>query len=142
MDTRSQHLLAEYYGCAPDLLNDLPRLEKLMQRAAVHANTRVLQTVMHRFHPQGVSGVVIIEESHLSIHTWPETGYAAVDFYTCGAGIPERAHVFLMRELKAARAELMVVERGLGDGRSLRLKAHREDLPGQASRPFEEVEQA
>ena len=95
MDTRGRHLLVEYHGCAEGLLDDLAAVEALMNRAAVAANTTVVASVFHPFQPQGVSGVVVIEESHLSIHTWPEYGYAAVDFYTCGQGIPEEAHAVL-----------------------------------------------
>ncbi len=55
-----------------------------MENAARESNAEILKVVFHRFEPQGVSGVVVLAESHISIHTWPEAGYAAVDFYTCG----------------------------------------------------------
>jgi S-adenosylmethionine/arginine decarboxylase-like enzyme len=82
--------------------------------------------VFQPFEPHGVSGVVVIEESHISIHTWPEHGYAAVDFYTCGHADPEIAHEFLAAGLGAAHAEVMYVDRGLGaPGRNLKLRSHR-----------------
>jgi S-adenosylmethionine decarboxylase proenzyme len=84
-----------------------------MKRAALAAQTTLVQSVFHRFSPQGVSGVVVVEESHLSIHTWPEYGYAAVDFFTCGEGLPESAHAVLREGLGAERSEVMKVERGL-----------------------------
>ena len=96
-----------------------------MNQAALAANTRVVASVFHPFEPQGITGVVVIEESHLSIHTWPEHGYAAVDFFTCGAGLPEAAHRVLREGLGARRSELMVVDRGLsGPGQGMRVRSH------------------
>lgn len=111
--TAGRHLLAEYHGCAPGRLDDQAHIEGLMRRAAEVAGATVVACVFHRFAPQGVTGVVIIEESHLSVHTWPEHGYAAVDFFTCGDCDPEAAHDFLRRQLGAARSEIMLIERGL-----------------------------
>ncbi|MEC7520837.1 MAG: adenosylmethionine decarboxylase [Myxococcota bacterium] len=125
MDTRGRHLLVEYHGCSEAMLDDLEGVEALMNRAAVAANTSVVASVFHPFQPQGVSGVVVIEESHLSIHTWPEYGYAAVDFYTCGQGVPEEAHAVLLEGLEATGAEVMTVDRGLGlPGRGCRIRSH------------------
>ena len=73
-----------------DVLNDPARLETLMKRGVVAARATTLGTIFRRFSPQGVSGVVVVEESHFSIHTWPEYGYAAVDFYTCGDCLPRK----------------------------------------------------
>ncbi|RMH41726.1 MAG: adenosylmethionine decarboxylase, partial [Deltaproteobacteria bacterium] len=84
LDTRSRHVLAEYHGCDPAVLDDRGTIEPLMRRAAQAAGATVVGSMFHEFAPQGVSGVVVVEESHLSIHTWPEYGYAAVDFFTCG----------------------------------------------------------
>lgn len=129
MDTLGRHLLVEYFGCDPEVLNDEARIRTLMRDAAKAAGATEVAVVFHRFSPQGVSGVVVVEESHLSIHTWPEYGYAAVDFYTCGECDPQRAHDLLKRGLEAAEAELMTVDRGLGQGqgqpaRSMRLATH------------------
>ncbi len=66
------------------LLSDVDGIHSMMIEAAKAANATVMQSAFHRFEPQGVSGTVILAESHLSIHTWPEKGYAAMDFYTCG----------------------------------------------------------
>lgn len=113
MDTLGKHLLAEYHGCEANLLNDVHAVETMMTAAAEAAGTRVVKTVFHRFEPQGVSGVVVIEESHLSIHTWPEKGYAAVDCYTCGDGMPEKAFQYLKEVLKPLRSDRILVQRGL-----------------------------
>lgn len=122
MDTRARHLLAEYHGCDPGLLDDPVALEALLRAAAEAARVRAVDAQFRRLAPQGVSGVIVIEESHLSIHTWPETGYAAADFFTCGDGLPEAAHALLGPGLRAARAEVLLIERGLpGPGPSLRV---------------------
>ena len=126
MKTLGRHLLAEYHGCRGDVLNDVRGIEDLMNRAAKAAGASVVASVFHPFTPQGVSGVVVIEESHLSIHTWPEVGYAAVDFYTCGDCQPELAHEFLRTHLGASGWELLTVDRGLeGRASSLRVGKHR-----------------
>ena len=110
--THGRHLLVEYMGCNPSTLNSLDRIKSLMKAAAKAANTTIVTSTFKPFDPQGVSGVVVIEESHLSIHTWPEVGYAAVDFYTCGKGEPEKAHEVLLMGLEATEHELIRVERG------------------------------
>ena len=113
LNTRGRHLLVEYAGCDLTVLDDLKRIETLMNDAAKAAGTNVVASVFQPFEPQGVTGVVVIEESHLSIHTWPEYGYAAVDFFTCGDGLPELAHEVLRNGLQASEAEVMFVERGM-----------------------------
>lgn len=125
MNTLGSHLLVEYEGCDPDLLDDEAKIRDLMREAARAAGATEVAVVFHRFSPQGVTGVVVVEESHLSIHTWPEYGYASVDFYTCGECEPKRAHEVLLRGLCATRAEVMRVERGLrGMPRAMRLAQH------------------
>jgi S-adenosylmethionine decarboxylase len=78
------HIVCELSGCDAAKLTDVDAVRTMMEAAAKAANASIVTSAFHRFQPQGVSGVVVIEESHLSIHTWPETGYAAMDFYTCG----------------------------------------------------------
>ena len=84
MKTLGKHLLLELYGCDLSALNNLPELQKNMVKAAKEAGATVVGEVFHQFNPHGISGVVVIAESHFSIHTWPEYGYASVDLYTCG----------------------------------------------------------
>jgi len=112
--THGQHLLVEYWGCDSEVLDDLGAVEALMKRAAEAAGATVVQSVFHRFSPQGVTGVVVVEESHLSIHTWPEVGYASVDFYTCGDCRPDKAHRVLEGGLKPSHSEKLFVRRGVG----------------------------
>ena len=127
MKTLGKHLLAEYYGCDAALLNDEARLSRLLHEAAAAAKVRVIGSIEHRFSPHGVTCVLAIEESHLSIHTWPESGYAAADFFTCGEADPMQAHHHLQTQLRPTHCETLVLSRGNGpEGSSIR----RETLGG------------
>ncbi len=119
LSTYGRHLVAEYHRCDPRLLDDVDAITDLMQAAAIAAGATIVRTAFHRFAPTGVSGVVVIQESHLSIHTWPEQGYAAIDFYTCGDCDPKVAHEVLARRLDAQVGELILLERGI-PGASMR----------------------
>src|SRR5690606_15137706 len=80
-----RHAILDLYDCANrELLDDKKALQQLFRETAEHLKCTIVNEVFHTFTPQGVSGVVVIAESHLSVHTWPELGYAAVDLYTCG----------------------------------------------------------
>jgi S-adenosylmethionine decarboxylase proenzyme len=126
MDTTAKHLLIEYHGCDKELLDDKDRLERLLRYAAEKAGATVVGVIFHTFSPQGVSGVVVVEESHFSIHTWPEYRYAAVDCYTCGDCEPHAAHDYLKEELSATETELMILDRGQSPPRpSIKMAAHR-----------------
>lgn len=116
METFGRHLLVEYRGCRPAALDDKEQLERLMRTAAEEAGATIIQAILHQFSPQGVSGVVVVEESHLSIHTWPERGYAAVDFYTCGDCVPTKAHEVLIRGLEPKEYQVLTIHRGLEVG--------------------------
>lgn len=107
-----------------------------MNQAAKAARTNIVASVFQPFEPQGVTGVVVVEESHLSIHTWPEVGYAAVDFFTCGDSIPEMAHRVLAEGLRAEHAEVIFVDRGMshvgaGRGASMRMRSHSTESYGE-----------
>lgn len=87
MNSLGRHILVEFIGCNSDVLNDVAAIEKGMVEAATEAGATVIQSNFHHFSPYGVSGVVVIQESHLAIHTWPEYQYAAVDLFTCGTSV-------------------------------------------------------
>lgn len=126
MNTRSQHLLIELFECSRQALQNRSLVEDLLKQAAIAANVTIVQSVFHEYSPQGVTGVVIIEESHLSIHTWPEHGYASVDFYTCGDGLPEKALEVIKTGLSAERTEVILVNRGLSlAGTSMDIQYHK-----------------
>ncbi|KKM08784.1 S-adenosylmethionine decarboxylase proenzyme [Clostridiales bacterium PH28_bin88] len=114
MQALGRHILAEIYGCDFEILNDIKRVEEIMVNAALEAGAEVREFVFHKFSPQGVSGVVVISESHLAIHTWPELGYAAVDVFTCGDRVnPWDACNYLTRHFKAEQVSATEIERGI-----------------------------
>lgn len=78
------HLVAEYFGCDPILLDTAASLEQVLMSAAEVSGTHVLGSLVREFQPHGVTCMLVLAESHLSIHTWPECRYAAVDFFSCG----------------------------------------------------------
>ncbi len=84
MKSLGKHIVVELYDCNHKTLNDHEKVQRLMVGAAKAAKATVVTSEFHHFNPYGVSGAVIIAESHLTIHTWPEYGYAAVDVFTCG----------------------------------------------------------
>jgi len=79
-----RHIIAEFYECDKDILDDVDKIEELMKKASIESGATIVTSTFHRFLPHGVSGAVIVSESHFAIHTWPEYGYASVDIYTCG----------------------------------------------------------
>jgi len=109
----ARHLLAEYYGCEAAVLDDERALEEVLREAAIAARTTILDVHLHKFAPQGVSGVVILAESHLAIHTWPEHGYASIELYVCGQQAdPERGHARLVERLRPQHTETELLVRG------------------------------
>ena len=107
------HYIAEFWECPTDILNDVSRLEILAREAAESARVTVLKSQFHQFSPQGVTGLLLLSESHLSMHTWPEHGYCAMDFFTCGDGIAARESVLeLASRFGARRLELQTIIRG------------------------------
>jgi S-adenosylmethionine decarboxylase proenzyme len=109
-----RHVLLDLFGCDPALLRDAAFLQDLLERAARAARATVVRSVFHRFSPQGVSGVVVIQESHLTIHTWPERGTASIDIYTSGtAAEPLLAVPVLHEGLRASSQSLQELRRGL-----------------------------
>jgi len=102
-----KHCILELYNCCPEKLNDESFLRSSITNAVQLAGATLLQLISHRFDPQGVTGLALLAESHLSIHTWPESGYAAVDVFTCGDHtMPERACKELVRALEAGEHSL------------------------------------
>jgi len=114
LNALGRHILVELYDCNREALNDLGFLRDAMVTAAVNCGAVVLGESFHNFSPQGVSGVVVIAESHLSIHTWPEYGYAAIDIFTCGTTVrPEKAAEVLIEKLGSRNHSLREIQRGL-----------------------------
>lgn len=80
----ASHWLVDCYGCRSDRLRDAATLERVLMAAADRGNLSVLRSQRHQFHPQGATVLLLLSESHLSLHTWPERHYAALDLFTCG----------------------------------------------------------
>ena len=107
-----KHLLLELYRCDYEKLNDESFLRCKLNRAAKLAKATVLNLISNKFEPQGVTAIVLLAESHISIHTWPESNYSAVDIFTCGQTmLPELASQYLIQALQAKEHSLRVIER-------------------------------
>ncbi|MBQ4106947.1 MAG: adenosylmethionine decarboxylase [Lentisphaeria bacterium] len=108
-------MMIEYYGCDADILNDPVRMEQIFLNAARTSGAHVISSHFHRFQPQGVSGIVVIAESHFAVHAWPEYGYAAVDIFTCGKTIDFQTAEETMRREMASKRHVVIGEfdRGL-----------------------------
>jgi S-adenosylmethionine decarboxylase len=108
------HLLVELYGCDEDSLRLETSVGGAMRDAAIESEATVVAQSFHEFKPWGVSGAVIIQESHYTIHTWPEHGYAAVDLFYCGGTVKVHKAIDVLRErFKPERIKFLVVRRGL-----------------------------
>lgn len=114
MNSLGTHLLLELKNCKNGVLADLEFVETALLDAATEAKATIVEHKFHEFNPFGISGMVIIAESHLSIHTWPEYNYAAVDIFTCGDIIkPEDAAKFLIDRFESTEPQIMEIKRGL-----------------------------
>lgn len=106
--------LAEFYDCCSEVISSKSRIQEAMIEAAKIANATIVADVFHEFNPFGISGVVVIAESHMAIHSWPEYLCASVDIFTCSPAMrPDEAIEFLKRVFGAKRVEIQKVERGL-----------------------------
>ncbi|MCL5788266.1 MAG: adenosylmethionine decarboxylase [Candidatus Marsarchaeota archaeon] len=114
--TRGIHLLAELYGCDRDATSDLETVRRAMRKAAHASGSSVVSEHFIPLHP-GVTGVIVVMESHLSVHTWPESGYASVDVYTCGLKRDPEASLLVIRDaFNPKYIQTMTVERGVRGG--------------------------
>ena len=106
------HCILELYGCPATVLNDAQKIQQALREASRVAKSTLLGEIHHAFQPHGVTALALLAESHISVHTWPETGYAAVDVFTCGDHtMPEKACVYLASSLEAADYSLQTVAR-------------------------------
>lgn len=114
MNALGRHILAEVFGCDRSVLDNPQEVERILVQAALDAGAEVREVAFHKFSPQGVSGVVVISESHLAVHTWPELGYAAVDVFTCGDRVdPWDACNLIVDGFKAQNMTATETKRGI-----------------------------
>jgi S-adenosylmethionine decarboxylase proenzyme len=108
-----RHFLVEYHRCDPKVLNHKEKIKEVMLKAADICGATVLGSSFHNFSPHGVSGMVVIAESHIAIHTWPEFDYAAVDIFTCGTKVdPWKAYNHIKVCLDSRETNIREIERG------------------------------
>ncbi|MFN1833994.1 adenosylmethionine decarboxylase [Balneola sp. MJW-20] len=114
MEALGRQILVEFYDCDSNSINDVEYIEEGMLNAAKAAKATIISHNFHKFSPYGVSGMVVIAESHISIHTWPEYNYAAVDIFTCGDTIdPWGIQEFLKETFSSQIVSSMEMKRGL-----------------------------
>jgi S-adenosylmethionine decarboxylase len=123
--TLAKHRIIECYECNPDVLNDPVELEKVLLKSARDSGATIVGSHFHTFEPQGVSGIVVVAESHFSVHSWPEYRYAAVDAFGCGDSIDIDIALAVLREGLETEDIVLAgdLERGhLNDGRVDRVR--------------------
>ncbi len=114
MQALGRQILVEFYKCNSDILKDVKTIETAMLSACQKAKATIVRHTFHEFSPFGVSGVVVIAESHVAIHTWPEYNYAAVDIFTCGETIdPWIIYKHLEEQFQSLQSSNMEIKRGL-----------------------------
>ena len=114
MNALGRHLLIELFDCDSHAINNLEAVKGALVEAAKRAHATIVDVVFHEFNPFGISGVVVIAESHLAIHTWPEYRYAAVDIFSCGEILrPEVAANYLVEQFGAERTSVVEMQRGM-----------------------------
>ena len=107
------HLLIDLHGCDAEVIGASGQTEAALLEAAERCGATIIEHHFHQFSPHGVSGMILIAESHLSVHTWPENGFVAVDIFTCGKNMrPEVAIEVLEGAFNAERVNVMKVTRG------------------------------
>jgi len=114
--TFGRHVVGDFHGVSEEVLNDYDLLREILHEAASACGATVVGENFAKFEPQGVTGVLVLAESHLSIHTYPEHGFCAIDCYTCGTEVdPQKAYRYLVKRLKPLKAFQRGLERGKGE---------------------------
>lgn len=106
-----KHYLLNLYGCPYHLLNDMDFIVQLLRDAAIICGATILDTSYHQFQPEGVTAIVMLAESHISIHTWPEKGTAACDVYTCSDTDPRVGCEFIIEKLCSLDHKMTYIKR-------------------------------
>lgn len=114
MDALGRHIILEMWRCCNDIISNVDSVKEILTEAAKSVQATLVDIVCHQFSPYGVTGVIILAESHISVHTWPEYGYAAADIFICGGNIihPQNAASFIMQAFRAKETSLLEFKRG------------------------------
>lgn len=111
------HYIVEASGCDPKVIGNVEKVQQILVKSAEIAGASVWSISCSKFPPSGVSGVVVISESHISTHTWPEMGYAALDIYTCGTSVrPDKAVIYAVEAFGAETSHITEITRGIDEG--------------------------
>ena len=114
MNYLGRHIILDLFDCPATLLKDPDEVHAIMKAGALAMKATIVEEAFHHFSPDGVSGVIIIKESHLTIHTWPEHNYAAVDIFTCGNMQMDAGLDYLVKAFRCGRSDLRELKRGEG----------------------------
>ena len=113
MDTLGKHVILEMWGCCKDTIDNVEVVKEILVKATASVKATLVDVVCHRFSPYGVTGVAILAESHIAVHTWPERGYAAADIFICGSAInPRDAAAYMTEAFSAKETSFLELKRG------------------------------
>jgi len=116
-DPIGHHYIVEASGCDAEIISNVGKVQQILVKAAEISGAKVWSVSFSKFPPHGVSGVVVISESHISVHTWPEYGYGAIDFYTCGQSVePEKGLNYAVEAFGASTSHITEITRGIDEG--------------------------
>ena len=106
------HLIADFFECDPSVINNAESVEKIMTESVKISGATIIKPFFHRFSPHGISGIIVVAESHFAIHTWPEHYAAAVDIFSCGEFNYTDALIHIRNSFKSAENSVVQIWRG------------------------------
>ena len=113
MATLGRHIILEMWGCCKDTIDNVAVVREILVKATESVKATLVDVVCHRFSPHGVTGVAILAESHIAVHTWPEHGYAAADIFICSSAInPRDAASYMTEAFYAKETSFLELKRG------------------------------
>ncbi len=108
------HIIADMYGVDPEMLARVEKMKEIFEGVIKYAKLSKISSDYYQFRPTGASGVILIAESHLSFHTWPEYGLVTLDIYTCGdPEQAEKAYQYIKEKLNPERVDIVKMDRGV-----------------------------
>ena len=108
------HILLEFHGCPSHIIEDSDKVKEIFLEAARISRAHIVDSLFHKFNPHGVSGIIVIAESHFAVHTWPEYGYASIDLFSCSKDIDFESAIQCLKEnLKPKTVSTVELKRGV-----------------------------